>query len=311
MIGGDMKSSTFVFQDIDGVSVFTYKWVPDGKKPKGIIQVSHGMQEHAGRYDDVALFMTEHGYGVYANDHRGHGKTSIAMNKQGILGPGGWDHTVQAMKRLTEKIKEELPGIPVFMLGQSWGSLLAQNYIERWGKELKGVALSGTTGKDPLLKIGHVLALQQARTNGLDTQAGILEKMAVGNLNKAFEPSRTPKDWLNRDNSEIDRYVADPYCGKPFPNTFFLELTRLLLNTWKAKNERGVPIDLPIYLFSGTMDPVGKFTSTVSALAKRYRSNAVKDVTHRFYNDARHDILRETNRTEVLNDLLGWLNSHL
>jgi alpha-beta hydrolase superfamily lysophospholipase len=306
-----MKATTFTFKDIDSMDVFTYKWVPDGGKVKGVIQVSHGMQEHAGRYEELAQFMTDNGYAIYANDHRGHGKTSSAITKQGILGPGGWDHTVLVMKKLTERIMNELPGIPVFLLGHSWGSLLAQNYIERWGSELKGVVLSGTTGKDPALRIGYLLALQQTRKNGLDTQAGILEKMATGKLNKSFEPARTPKDWLNRDTAEVDKYLADPYCGKPFPNTFFLELIRLLLDTWNAKNERKVPRDLPIYLYSGTMDPVGKFTKTVIALADRYRGYGIKDVTCKFYDGARHSTLKETNRREVMNDLLGWLNGHL
>jgi alpha-beta hydrolase superfamily lysophospholipase len=305
-----MKSSTFTFADSDGVVVFVYAWAPDGGTPKGVVQISHGMQEHAGRYERVAEFFTRNGYAVYANDQRGHGKTAFGVDKQGQLGPGGWDHTVGVLKQLTDRIKVDFPGVPLFLLGHSWGSLLAQNYIERWGSELKGVLLSGTTGKDPMVKLGVLLGKWRVRMYGANAPGGILEKMSVGKLNKKFEPARTPKDWINRDKDEIDRYIADPYCGKPFPNGFFLDLAELLVQTWDPQNERHVPKELPIYLFAGTMDPVGGFTKTIAALAARYKSNGVHDVTCRFYPGARHEILNETNRTEVMNEALAWLDSH-
>jgi alpha-beta hydrolase superfamily lysophospholipase len=308
---GTMQSSTFTFTDVRGVDVFCYRWLPDGGAPRAVIQVSHGMQEHAGRYAGLAQFVTAHGYGVYANDHLGHGKTALAIDRQGILGPGGWESAVQVMKVLTDRIKTEQPGVPVFLLGHSWGSFLAQSYIERWGADLRGVVLSGTSGADPLVAIGLVLARQQVRKHGADATAGILEKISVGNLNKAFEPARTPRDWISRDTAVVDAYVADPYCGKPFPNSFFLELTRLLKETWKPANERKVPKELPIYLYSGTRDPVGKFTKTVVSLAGRYRKYGIKDVATRFYPDARHETLNETNRAEVMRDLLEWLDGHV
>jgi alpha-beta hydrolase superfamily lysophospholipase len=306
-----MKSSTFTFADSDGVAAFVYRWIPDEGTPKGIVQISHGMQEHAGRYERFAEFLTKNGYAVYANDHRGHGKTAFGVDKQGQLGPGGWDHTVGLLKELTERIKTELPGIPVFLFGHSWGSLLSQNYIERWGGELKGVLLSGTTGSDPMVKLGVLLGKWRVRMHGAAAPGGVLEKISVGKLNGRFEPARTPRDWLSRDEDEVARYIADPYCGRPFPNGFFLNLAELLVHTWNPKREGQVPKQLPIYLFAGSMDPVGKFTKTVVLLADRYRRNGIRDVTCRFYADARHETLHETNRTEVMKDILAWLDSHV
>jgi alpha-beta hydrolase superfamily lysophospholipase len=305
-----MKTTTFSFRDPDGVDIFVYKWLPDGKGPRAAVQISHGMQEHAGRYAELAELLTGNGYAVYANDHRGHGRTAFGLDRQGQLGPGGWDGAVRDLKQLMDTIKSELPGIPVFLLGHSWGSFLAQNYMGKWGNELKGAVLSGTHGKDPLVKLGVMLGKWDVKRRGPSARGGILETLAVGGLNKKFEPARTSKDWLNRDPAEVDRYIADPWCGKPFPNGFYSELTSLLADTWNPRNEARIPKLLPIYLFAGTRDPVGKFTKTVTALAGRYRRHGIKDVTTRYYEGARHETLHETNKREVMNDLLAWLNAH-
>jgi alpha-beta hydrolase superfamily lysophospholipase len=305
-----MKSTVFSFVDKDGVTIFVYKWLPEGRAPKAAVQISHGMQEHAGRYAELAELLTGSGYAVYANDHRGHGKTALGLDKQGQLGPGGWESTVRDLKELTDKIKSELPGVPLFLLGHSWGSFLTQNYMEKWGAGLKGAILSGTHGKDPLVKLGIMLGKRDVKRRGPVAPGGILEKLSVGGLNKKFEPVRTPKDWLNRDPAEVDKYIADPWCGKPFPNGFFLDLVMLLSHTWEKSNEAQVPKELPIYLFAGSMDPVGKFTKTVQALAIRYKKSGIKDVTTKFYEGARHETLHETNRVQVMNDILAWLNAH-
>jgi alpha-beta hydrolase superfamily lysophospholipase len=305
-----MKYSTFTFADVDGIEIFVYKWLPDNKTPKAVVQISHGMQEHAGRYVRLAKYLTDAGYGVYANDQRGHGKTALGADKLGYLEPGGWSHTVLVIKGVTDIVKREYPKIPVFLLGHSWGSFLVQNYIEHWGSEIGGAILSGTHGKDPMVKLGILLGKLIKKTKGPDATGGLLEKIAVGGLNKKFEPARTKKDWLSRDKVEVDQYIADPYCGKSFPNSFFLNLVELLNATWDTRNERNIPIELPIYLFSGSMDPVSKFTKTVDALVERYKKYGIKDVTYKYYKEARHETLNETNRSEVMNDLLIWLDAH-
>ncbi|HMF34513.1 MAG TPA: alpha/beta hydrolase [Candidatus Lokiarchaeia archaeon] len=306
-----MDSSTFTFTDADGVEIFVYKWLPDDGNPKAIVQISHGMAEHAGRYERFADVLTNGGYGVYANDHRGHGKTALGEDKQGQLGPNGWDGAVKVMKQLTDTIKQEFPGVPVFLFGHSWGSFMTQNYIERWGSELKGAVLSGTVGKNPLLKLAPMLGKGDIKKNGPNATGGKLENMTVVALNKSFEPAKTPKDWLSRDEAEVEKYIADPFCGKPFPNSFYLDLVNMLLNSWNKKNEQKIPKDLPILLVAGTRDPVGNFTKGVKPLADRYKKYGIKDVTTKFYEGARHETLNETNRDEVMKDFLAWFDAHL
>jgi alpha-beta hydrolase superfamily lysophospholipase len=304
------ECTTFTFKDADGVVIFVRKWLPNGK-PKAVVQISHGMQEHGGRYEPFAELLTAGGYAVYASDQRGHGKTALGMDKQGQLGPGGWDHTVAALRQLTESIRKDFPGVPVFLCGHSWGSLLAQNYLQRWGGELQGAILCGTTGKNPMVRIGRWLARRRVRRQGAAAPGGILEKMSFAGYNRKFAPIRTPKDWLSRDNEEVDKYIADPYCGKPFPNGFFFDLADLLVHTWEPQNERRVPKGLPIRLMSGALDPVGMSTKAVTALARRYEKNGIRDITCRFYPGARHELLHETNRAEVMQEVLAWLDSHL
>src|SRR4030042_3255467 len=129
-----MKLSTFSFKDHDGIDIFVYKWAPDGEV-KAVLQIAHGMVEHGARYARPAEKFTQAGYVVYLNDHRGHNKTAKDLDKKGQLGPGGWESMVKDLKQLTDIIKKENPGLPVFLLGHSMGSFLAQEYIQQYGKE--------------------------------------------------------------------------------------------------------------------------------------------------------------------------------
>ncbi len=305
-----MKSSTFTFKDHDGVEIFVYKWAPESKA-KAVLQIAHGMQEYAGRYARPAEVFTSAGYIVYANDERGHGKTAPSVDKQGHLGPGGWQSVLKDLLQLTALIKQENPGLPIFLLGHSWGSFMTQAYIEEAGAGLKGAILSGTDGKNPMVGIGAILAKIIVKLKGGDTKAKMLAKMAVDALNKPFQPGRTTKDWLSRDEAEVDKYMNDPYCGAAFPNSFYLEIILVQKNAWKKENEKNVPTTLPIYLIAGSDDPVGHQTKGIQALASRYQANGVKDVVCKFYPGARHEIFNETNRDEVYKDVVAWLDAHM
>ena len=166
-----MKASTFTFKDHADVEIFVYKWVPDSGTGKAAIQIAHGLAEHAARYEHVAQSLTDAGYIVYADDHRGHGKTAKTKDKLGQLNPDGWAGVVKDLKQLTDIIKKENPGLPVFLVAHSWGSLLAQDYISQFGSEIRGVVLSGTNGKQPWIirKLGPILAKKEVKKIGHDT----------------------------------------------------------------------------------------------------------------------------------------------
>jgi len=308
-----MKSSLFTFTDQDGVEIFVYKWEPESQ-PKAAVQISHGLAEHAGRYDSLAKILTDNGYICYADDHRGHGKTRGDLSKAGVLGPGGWDGTVKSLKMLTDLIKNGNPKIPFFLIGHSWGSLMSQDYIQQWGSELNGCVLSGTNGKQPFIitMFGKILAKREVKKIGAETPSPFLDKMTFGAFNKPYEPGKTKFQWLSRDQENVDKYVADPWCGFVCPAGILVELIHGILKIWKKENELKIPKDLPLFIISGSDDASNNRTKNLMPLIKRYKDTmGIKEVAYKIYPNARHEVFNEINREEVFSDVLKWLDSHI
>lgn len=310
-----MKSSTFSLKDQDGIDVFTYRWEPDGEEPKAVIQIAHGLAEHAGRYVGFAERLTREGYACYANDLRGHGKTSCADVPQGTLGPGGWDSVVRDMKQLTGRIEADHPGLPIFLVGHSWGAYLGQDYAQLHGSGLRGLVQSGSVGSQPFVvrRFGAILARREVRKLGADTPSRLAYNLSFRAYNKSFLPSATDSDfdWLSRDPEVVRKYVADPCCGFMMASGTALEMVLGMKRIWKPENEKKIPSGLPMLFLSGTKDATSAFLRELEPLIERYRSYGFSDVTARFYEGARHEVFNETNREEVFSDLLAWLEARL
>lgn len=308
-----MKAENISFKAKDGTEVFASKWIMENEaKPKAVIQISHGMAEHVLRYQEFAKALLEEGYVVYGNDHRGHGRTAGSPENIGYFGDeNGWNLVVEDMKELTNIINDENPDIPVFLFGHSMGSFLSRTYIQRYGKEINGVILSGTGGDAGLLgKVGILVAKREIKRNGKRAESKRMDNLSFGSFNKAFSPNRTDFDWLSRNNKKVDKYIDDPLCGGVFTAGFFYDMLTGLKNLNKKENIKMTPKDLPIYLISGDKDPVGKNTKGVLQVYNSYRKAGVMDVVYRFYIDARHEILNEINKEEVYKDIIIWLNKH-
>lgn len=305
-----MKSETFGFKDETGLEVFVYKWLPDGAV-KGAVQIAHGMAETAARYERLAEQLTGAGFAVYANDHCGHGKTVGDPEKVGDLGEDGSNHMLDNMKQLLGIIKKENPGLPVFLLGHSMGSFLTQRFLQLYGETLNGAVLSGSNGKVPgiMLWLGRLISGWEIRRRGRGWRSELLNKLSFGAYNKPFRPNRTPFDWLSRDDDEVDKYIANPYCGGVFTAGFFHDLGGLLKLNGNKKEVAKVPKDLPIYIFSGDMDPVGEYGKGVMRLVKAYQKAGVKNLQYKLYKGGRHEMLNETNRDEVMKDIIDWLHA--
>ena len=304
--------TTFTFTDPDGFEIFVYKWSPEpGVKARAVVQVAHGAAEHALRYERFAQFLNQHGFVVYADDHRGHWKTAISMEKAGICGEDGWNGMVLDEKQLTGIAKEENPGMPFFYFGHSMGSMLAQDYVQRWGDQLDGLILSGTAGSlgDDMDGL-RVAAQGMVDQQGADTPSALFGEM-FGSFNQPFEPGVTGLEWLSRDPLEVKKYVDDPWCGFPFSNGMVLEFFKGGIKIWTPENEALITNELPMLIFSGAMDPVGGNTLSVKALVERYQANGVKDISVKFYEGGRHEMLNETNHDEVHQDVLDWLEAQL
>jgi alpha-beta hydrolase superfamily lysophospholipase len=305
-----MRSSDFRLAVDDGVELFVRRWEPEAA-PKAVVQIAHGMTEHSGRYARLAEQLVAAGYAVYAADHRGHGSTAVAPGDLGYFGDtAGWLRAVDDLYAVRRRIGQEHPDLPVFAFGHSMGSMMMQQYLFSHGDSIAGAVLSGVGGGRSLLALGgSVMALAERIRLGPRGRSWLLQKASFGSYNNEFAPARTEFDWLSRDPAEVDSYIADPLCGFALTVQGWLDVLRGTLQIERAENMRRIPAALPVYVFSGARDPVGRNGAGVRWLIDAYRRAGLRDVTLRLYPEGRHEMLNETNRDEVTRDLISWLDS--
>ena len=284
-----MPPSTFSYTSADGTRIAAYRWDPAGE-PRAAVQLTHGMGEHARRYEHVARALNEASFVVYAQDHRGHG-ASADPSALGDLGQGGWPGLVEDIGLLSERIRAEHPGLPLILLGHSMGSFAVQQYLFEHSADADGVVLTGTAAIDLL---EGALDLDQP----IDLSA----------FNAPFQPARTDYDWLSRDEAIVDAYVADPRCGFGIdPSSARAMFTGARRGADPAQ-VAAIRASLPLYIAVGEADPVNAGLALLTPLTERYVAAGLTDVTVRTYPAARHEILNETNRDEVIAELARWLD---
>jgi alpha-beta hydrolase superfamily lysophospholipase len=315
-----MKSSTFKYKDKDDIEIFVYKWEPENP-PKAAVQIVHGLAEHAKRYIPVAEALCGDGYICYASDARGHGMTAGDLTEKtlkgnaGVLGPNGWRSVVNDLHELTDIIRKENPNLPIFLIGHSWGAMLTEDYIQEWGNELKGAVLSGINGKVRAItiKAGKILLKSEIKKLEPTEPSQKMFDMNFKSNNHDWDPEEgsTGYEWLSRDKAEVQKYIDDPWCGFVPPASLWLEFLLGFEKIFDSKQEQKIPKDLPIFVISGSLCVIGNKTKWVMDMINRFKKYGIKDVTHKFYPDARHEIFNETNRDEVFADVINWLNSHL
>lgn len=275
---------------------------------KGVVQISHGMAEYSNRYARFALELCKEGYAVFISDHIGHGSSVTDNDMLGFFGEtDGEEHFVEDLKTLTDIIKSEYPNLPFFMLGHGMGSLIARKYTAKYGYLLDGVIYSGTSGENPALGIGIQLANALIKQNGPMHRSEVLHAIAFGAYNRKTE-KRTENDWASRDEAEVDRYNADELCGYNYTVSGMKTLFNTLKQVSSKRWYNTIPLSMPIYLISGSMDPVGDYSKGVNEVYKKLKKSGHKNVSMKIYEGARHEILNEINRDEVYADIIAWLN---
>ena len=269
---------TWEYRDRMHEPIFAQRWVPE--RPHAAIQVIHGIGEHSSRYDPFARFLAEHGFAVYAEDHRGHGRTAQLQygtehTRFGQLGPGGLRATERAVADLTRHIQERHPDLPVGVYAHSWGSLMTQRMLQRPGAPWRAVVLAGTA----------------MRT---------LRFMETGDTHRQF-PGPTGYEWLSRVALESEAYLNDPltYVTNVPQQLGFADVVRLF-----GTPKRGVP-NVPMLIIGGSADALSKRDGR-ERLAAAYRRVGVEDVTVQIYPGGRHDLLLESNKAEVYRFVTDW-----
>ena len=310
---GKLIEEHFTFKSTDQTDVFVYKWMLETQEVKGIVQISHGMAETAARYERFARTLTKHGFIAYANDHRGHGRTAKNIESLGYLGAeGGFELLIADIAQLTYIIRAENPQVPIYLFSHSMGSFAAQKYIMDDADRIDGLILSGSNGKQGfILSVGKILSKIEMIFRGKKAKSKFMNQITFGQYNKNFQPEITGVEWLTRDKNEQIKYLNNPYCGSIFPASFYYEFFSHLQYIENKKNFDKIPKDLPIYILSGDEDPVGDFGRGVQNLNKRYKKQGVKDLNMKLYEGARHELLNEINRAEVMEDIILWLDKRL
>lgn len=305
-----MKSTTFTFSDPSGNKLFARKWMSDPGKPKAIIQVIHGLAEHSLRYEPFAEFMTGHGFGVMAYDHRGHGQTDPEQLGY-IPGEDGFHRMAKNILDFTNVVKQEYPDLPRVLFAHSMGSFLTQRYMQLFDDRPEAIIYSGSSGKPPkMLSIGEKLATMISTLKGNQHKSTLINTLTFKPYNSAFKPNRTYADWISRDNDVVDEYIRDPHCGFVPTVSFFRDFFRGLQTLHSHSPFADHDPDIPILLISGTKDPVSNMGKGVKELEQILRSDGVSNLTLKLYEDARHELINEINRDEVLDDLVDWLLSY-
>lgn len=288
-----MREEFSLISAADGITLACYRWLAP-EPALGVVQIAHGMGEHALRYAAFAEHLGRAGFHVYANDHRGHGRTAAKRELLGDFGAAGWNGLVADMAQLTRHAHAAHSNLLIILFGHSMGSFAAQQYILDHSELVAGVILSGSASLDRLFASA---AVPQDSSKPADLTA----------LNRDFEPARTPFDWLSRDRAEVDKYVADPLCGFGVDARATVSMATGGARTVDPAEVARIRKTLPIYIFAGDKDPVNHHLEWLRPLGERYQAAGITNVTEKFYPDGRHEMLNETNRTEVMRDTTAWL----
>lgn len=293
----------------DGVTqIHVVEWRPAGKV-KAVLQISHGMVEYIDRYDEFARFLCKEGFLAVGNDHLGHGASVRSDEYLGYFHETmGNEYVIGDIHKLREITQKKYPKAPYFMLGHSMGSFLIRQYMELYGKGLAGVIVMGTGAHSAVsLAAGRMLCQIIAAFKGWSYRSSLLDNMAFASYNKRFEPARTDKDWLTKEERIVDAYREHPWCRFRFTINAYYHMFRGIQFLQEKKNVERIPKELPLFLVAGADDPVGNFGESVKRVYETYRKCGIRDVQIKLYENDRHEILNETDRGKVYVDLLTWM----
>jgi alpha-beta hydrolase superfamily lysophospholipase len=295
MTSGGTPSSAppeaFELEGSDGRGLAACHWAASTELPiAGVVILVHGMGEHVRRYEHLAECLADAGFEVYGYDHRGHGRSRGHDAEYGDLGANGWESLVLDIGSAVAYARSHHTGLPVTLVSHSMGSFAAQQFLPGHGSLVDAVALTGTAALDliePLID----------PSSDVDLSA----------FNAPFAPARTDFDWLSRDEDEVDAYIADPACGSGLDARSSAAMFAGARRLAEATAFDAVPEHLPVYVAVGSMDPVNGGLTFLWPLVDRMRTAGLEDVTVRVYDGARHELFNETNRSEVIVELVEWI----
>lgn len=286
--------------------------IPD-REVRGVVQIAHGIAEYINRYDGFMHFLAENGFVAVGNDHLGHGQSIAIPEEQGIFAEkDGWKYVLDDMDKLHKIMKEKYPDVPYIFFGHSMGSFLVRHYAILHPDQPDLLIVCGTGHQEAaLVKGGNAMAKLGVAISGPRKIGKLLNQVAFGSYTKGIENLHTPFDWLNRNPAEVDKYANDPLCGFIPTVSLFRDMMGGVAFITDEKNIAMMNKETPVLFIAGGDDPVGDKGEGVKRAVQAFQTAGVKDVTMKLYPGARHEILLELNRDEVMGDVLAWIEDKL
>lgn len=305
-----MLHDAFRLTTDDGCSLHVNHWHA-AEPPRALVMIAHGMAEHSGRYERFAEALVGAGFEVYAHDQRGHGLSAEPDQLGHYADSGGWSKVVRDLATLNHHMRQQRPGLPIVLFAHSMGSYIAQSYLMQHSCSVQAVVLSGSNYQPvALYRSAELIARFERWRQGPRGRSALIERLSFGSFNRACKPPRTKFDWLSRDPAEVDRYIADPLCGFRCSNQLWLDLLGGLQQISETDNLAQIDHQLPLLIIGGECDPVSQ-GKRLEDLAATLQEAGLERVELRIYPQARHELLNETNRDQVVSDLLQWLQQVL
>ena len=304
-----MKKTAFRAPSSDGAHTLSgVVYIPDGT-PKGIFQVVHGMAEHVGRYDGFMEKICEDGWLVCGCDHLGHGGTAKNESELGFIAEkDGWKLLVQDVEVFKRAVAKEYGVYPYVLMGHSMGSFIVR-LAAVMNEPPDKLVVMGTGGPNPAAGAGIALARVLSAFKGKKSYSAFLENMAFRKYNSRFrdDPDPDPFSWLSVDKGNRTRYMEDKYTGFHFTVSALQDLVTLNKKSGEKRCFAAMDKNLPVLLVSGAEDPVGSYGAGVKQVCDAMRAEGVP-AEMKLFDGARHEILNDFCKDEVVRDILEFIN---
>ena len=290
-----------------GAALNLYTALPEGR-PRAVVQINHGLAEHAARYARFARFLAARGFAAYAHDHRGHGYTIAPDAPRGSFGAQPAAATVIAdVAAIHDLIGSEHPGAPVIVFGHSMGALIGLNFVLKHHDRVAGAAIwNGNFSAGTLGRLAQAVLAWEAFRLGSDVPSRILPRLTFRDWGKKVSDGRTPFDWLSRDQAEVDAYVANPLCGFDASVGMWRGVFELIFTGADDRNFADVPRDLPFNVAGGAKDPATDFARATQRLSGRLAAMGFSNLVSKVYAQTRHESLNELNRDLIMEEFAAW-----
>lgn len=311
-----VKKETFQFLSKDGkTKIHAVKWMPDHGKVRAIMQISHGMVEYIERYDEFACYLAQRGFLVVGNDHLGHGSSVTQESEWGYFTDKKPSETVVAdLYQVTRIASSQYPDCPYFILGHSMGSFLLRRYLTLHSETVTGAVICGTGSQPDVVTVFGMFACGLIRMfRGGHHRSSFLTNAAFGKSYAAFDKTgaEPSKSWLSKNEESVRAYYNDPRCTFMFTVNGYYGLLSTLWYVNQMKYIRKIRKNLPVFFIAGKEDPVGDFGEGVKKVCAQYRQAGIRDVKIKLYENDRHEILQETDREQVFEDVYQWCKKRM